>query len=127
MVSFPISNRVAAIPRAGIRVIIDEAQKLSDAIHLEIGQPDFRTPKAICDAAVDALERGETGYTPNAGTLRLREQLAADLTARGIPAVIDQIVVTTGGMGGLATTITALLNPDDEVLVPDPGWPNYSM
>ncbi len=122
-----ISTRVSSLSSAGIRVIFEEAQKIPDAIHLEIGQPDFVTPKTICDAAIVAMAAGQTGYTPNAGTLRLRQLLASDLCARGIPASPTDVVVTTGGMGGLATSITALLNPGDEVLVPDPGWPNYSM
>ncbi len=121
-----ISTRVSSLSSAGIRVIFEAAQQIPDAIHLEIGQPDFVTPKTICDAAIVAMAAGPTGYTPYAGTLRLRQLPASGLCARGIPASPTRFVVTTGGIGELATSITALPNPGDEVPVPDPGWPNYS-
>ena len=128
MTSHPIAKRIAAMPRAGIRVIFDAAQKYPEAIHMEIGQPDFPTPPAICRAAWEAIQAGQTRYTPNPGTLELRQAIARNLsTTRGVQLATDEIVVTTGGMGALATAFEAMIDPEDEILLPDPGWPNYVM
>ncbi|MCG3148421.1 MAG: Aspartate aminotransferase [Verrucomicrobiae bacterium] len=123
-----VAQRIRDLPRAGIRIIFDEAQKYPDAIHLEIGQPDFPTPAPICDAAAAAMRAGETRYTPNPGTLALRADIAQAVHRdHQVTITPDEIVVTTGGMGALATGIEAILNPGDEILLPDPGWPNYAM
>jgi aspartate/methionine/tyrosine aminotransferase len=116
------------MPRSGIRVILDLALKIPDAIHLEIGQPNFPTPNHICEAAYKATQDGFTGYAPNAGYPSLRG-LIADKAQRDnqIKATADNIIVTTGGMGGLFSTFTALLNPGDEILLPNPGYPNFDM
>ena len=83
------------MPRSGIRVILDLAVRIPDAIHLEIGQPDFVTPAHIIDAAADAMRQGFTKYTPNAGLWSLREAIAQKVTRENhIPARAEQIVVT---------------------------------
>jgi len=116
------------MPHSGIRVVLDLAQQYPETIHLEIGQPDFRTPDHIIQAASQALWDGFTGYTPNAGLLSLREAIARKVTERnGIPARAENIVVTPGAIWGAAAAMMAVCDPGEEVLVPDPGWPNYEM
>jgi len=123
-----VSQRSLRIPRAGIRVIFDASQKYRDVIHLEIGTPDLPTPALVCEAAQRAIRDGLTRYTANAGALALREAIASRLSqSRNLPVSAENIVVTTGGMGALASAAMATLDENDEVLVPDPGWPNYTM
>jgi aspartate/methionine/tyrosine aminotransferase len=121
-----VSACVQGMPRSGIRVLLDLAARVPGAIHLEIGQPDFATPGFIIEAAHEAMVAGFTRYTANAGLPSLREAVAAKVKCEnGIPATADNVVITTGGMGGLYSSFAALLDPGDEVLLPDPGYPNY--
>ena len=122
-----ISKRVESIPRSGIRVILDMAQR-PGVIHLEIGQPDFPTPRHIVEAAHRAAAEGRTGYTPNAGTEPLRRLIAEKLVRENhIHTSWEDITVTIGAMGALHSSFQTVLEPGDEVLVPDPGYPNYGM
>jgi aspartate/methionine/tyrosine aminotransferase len=97
-----------------------------EIIHLEIGEPDFATPSNIVEAAARALREGWTHYGPPAGLPQLREAIA-EYTARqlGIPADPGEVVVTPGGKPIMFFTILALVDPDDEVLYPNPGFPIY--
>jgi aspartate aminotransferase len=102
-----------------------EAQGRS-IVHLEIGEPDFDTPAHISDAAVHALKSGATHYGPAAGLPELREAIAEDSTRRrGAKATPEMVVVTPGGKPILFFTILALVDPGDEVLYPNPGFPIY--
>ncbi len=95
-------------------------------VHLEIGEPDFDTPAAIREAAVRALSEGFTHYGPSAGLPEVRETIAAFIARdRGLPVTPDQVVVTPGGKPVLTFAILACVNPGDEVVVPDPGFPIY--
>jgi aspartate/methionine/tyrosine aminotransferase len=95
-------------------------------IHLEIGEPDFDTPANVRDAAKAALDAGKTHYPPFAGIPELRSAVAADSTARrGIDVAPQNVFVTVGGKGVMYYAILALVNPGDEVIVPDPGYPIY--
>ena len=106
--------------------MFDEASKYPDCIRLEVGEPSFTTPQHIKDAAASAMDSNFTKYTPNAGIADLREGLAQKLKARNkIVVAPDQIVVTPGGVAAVFSTLTALLNKGDEVLIADPSWPNY--
>lgn len=97
-------------------------------IHLEVGQPDVVPPAHVLAAMVDALARGDTGYTPNAGIGPLRAACADKLQrVNGITRTADEVVITAGSMQGLALTIQAIAEPGGELLIPDPGWPNYAM
>ena len=97
-----------------------------EIVHLEIGEPDFDTPAHIVEAAVEALRRGETHYTPSAGIPPLREAIATYISrTRGIPVDADQVVVVPGGKPILFFTILALCEPGDEVVYPNPGFPIY--
>ena len=95
-------------------------------VHLEIGEPDFDTPASIRAAAVRALEEGFTHYGPSAGLPEVREAIAAFISRdRKLSVAADQIVVTPGGKPVLTFAVLACVNPGDEVIVPNPGFPIY--
>jgi aspartate aminotransferase/aminotransferase len=123
-----LNQAAVNMPRSGIRVILDEANKLENVIHLEIGQPDFPTPPHIIEAAMRAAYDGYTGYTPNAGYSQLRDAFANRLNIDShLNVSSNQITVTAGAMGALFNAFCAFISPGDEVLIPDPGYPNYYM
>ncbi|MEM2119063.1 MAG: pyridoxal phosphate-dependent aminotransferase [Candidatus Bathyarchaeia archaeon] len=102
-----------------------EAQGKS-IVHLEIGEPDFDTPKNIKDAAIKALKDGYTHYGPSAGLPELRQTIAEYISkTRGIKVEADEVVVTPGAKPIMFFSIFALVNPGDEVLYPNPGFPIY--
>jgi aspartate/methionine/tyrosine aminotransferase len=102
-----------------------EAQGRS-IVHLEIGEPDFDTPASIRAAAVRALEEGFTHYGPSAGLPEVREAIAAYVARdRGLTVAAEQVVITPGGKPVLTFAILACVNPGDEVIVPNPGFPIY--
>jgi aspartate/methionine/tyrosine aminotransferase len=95
-------------------------------VHLEIGEPDFDTPANVRAAAKQALDEGATHYAPFPGIPTLREAIAADATARkGFPVTPDRVFVTVGGKGVMLYAILGIVDPGDEVIVPDPGYPIY--
>ena len=97
-----------------------------DVVHLEIGEPDFDTPRHIIEAAKEALDQGYTHYSPSAGLPELREAIAQDVARqRGITARASQVVVTPGGKPIMFFVIMALAQPGDEVIYPNPGFPIY--
>jgi len=97
-----------------------------DIVHLEIGEPDFDTPKNIKEAAVKALNAGYTHYGPSAGIPELREAIAQYISkTRGIKVDPDEVVVTPGAKPIMFFGILALVNPGEEVLYPNPGFPIY--
>jgi aspartate aminotransferase len=97
-----------------------------DIIHLEIGEPDFDTPANVREAAKRALDEGATHYAPFPGIPPLREAIATDATARKAFGVTpDRVFVTVGGKGVMVYAILATIDPGDEVIVPDPGYPIY--
>jgi len=123
-----LNKTVINMRRSGIREIMDLAQGMPDVIHLEVGQPGFPTPKHIVQAAERAIEEGFTKYTANAGLPSLREAIVSKLSGvNGLEVGVERVVVTTGAVGGLATALMAILEPGEEVLIPDPGWPNFGM
>jgi aspartate/methionine/tyrosine aminotransferase len=124
----PLAPGVVDCAHSGIRDIAHAALALPDAIRLDIGQPDFPTPEHIREAAKRAIDEGWTSYTHTRGIEPLRAAIAAKLArVNGFTADLDEIAVTHGGVGGVAATFAAVLEPGDEVLVPDPAWPNYAM
>ena len=97
-------------------------------IRLEVGEPNFPTPAHIVEAAVEFARKGQVKYTATAGLLSLRERLVAKLDrVNGIQAGVNNINCSVGGVGGIAGAIAALVDPGDEVLIPDPAWPNYRL
>ena len=124
----PFAKRAVEIPRSGIREIMAMSAEMEDVIHLEVGQPDFDTPQNIVDATVEAARAGNTKYIANAGITQLRQAAANYFqTKTGVKTTVDNILVTQGAVMSVATAFLALLEPGDEVLLPDPGWPNYMM
>ena len=116
------------LPRSGIREIMDLAWATEGAIHLEVGQPDFDTPDHIVEAACRGAREGHTRYVPNAGIDDLRAAAARYIErGTGVATAPEQILVTQGAVLSAATAFLGLLEPGDEVLLPDPGWPNYAM
>lgn len=124
----PFAAAPTAIPRSGIREIMDIAWATPGAIHLEVGQPDFDTPAHIVEATCRHARAGHTRYVPNAGTSELRTAAARYIQGKtGVDTGPENILVTQGAVLSVATAFLSLVEPGDEVLLPDPGWPNYSM
>jgi len=113
--AFEVSARARALEASG-----------RDIIHLQIGEPDFDTPANAREAAKRALDEGATHYAPFPGIPALREAIAEDATARkGFDVTPDRVFVTVGGKGVMLYAILGLIDPGDEVIVPDPGYPIY--
>jgi aspartate aminotransferase len=122
-----VSPAAASVPGSGIREIVNLALSLPDVVRLEIGEPDAATPAHIV-AAGHAATQVRNRYTQSAGIPTLRAALADRLHTRyGLAADPELVVVSQGAVQGLAAVFAALLQPGDEVLVPDPAWPNYEM
>ncbi len=116
------------IPRSGIREVMDLAKQKNGVIHLEVGQPDFPTPENIVEATCRYVREGYTKYVPNNGMTELREAVADYFEKKTkVKTGIENIIVTPGAVFSIATAFLSILEPGDEVLLPDPGWPNYSM
>ena len=127
----PFARIPAEIPRSGIREVMDlawAAEKTGQVIHLEVGQPDFDTPAHIIEATCRFANAGHTKYVPNAGVDPLRAAAARYFErSTGVATGPEHILVTPGAVMSVASSFLALLEPGDEVLLPDPGWPNYHM
>jgi aspartate/methionine/tyrosine aminotransferase len=122
-----LSESLQAARHSGIREISNLALKRPGALRLEAGQPDFRTPAHIAEAGKKAIDEGWTAYTPTFGLPSLRERLAVKLgEVNGTPADAGRIVCGPGGVGVISAAVTAICNPGDEVLIPDPHWPNFT-
>ena len=114
------------IKPSGIRKLFDLAQGKKGLISFGIGEPDFITPLHIREAAKKALDEGYTRYTPNLGFPEFREALASKLRSKNnIPVSSDEVVVASGGTKALFFSFFSLLNPQDEVIIPDPGFVTY--
>ena len=120
------SGVAEALPRSGIREVMELAAGLDGVIHLEVGEPSFKTPAHIVEAALAAARAGETKYTPNPGLPTVREAVAETYAVRwGRPVAPEQVLVTAGAVNAIVAMTMAVCEEGDEVLVPDPGWPNY--
>jgi len=122
-----ISKRADLIPWSGVRRMFNLAQKHGNVINLTVGEPDFDTPKYVIDAAMEAMEKAYTHYTPNAGLMAFREAVAKKVKREnGIDADPEnEVMATVGAMGALSLTMLTILDSGDEVLIPDPGFPSY--
>lgn len=122
----PFAKRLAGIAPFHVMDILARARAMEaqgrSVIHLEIGEPDFPTADGIVRAGVEALEAGHTHYTPALGLPALREAIAASYPARARPAA-GRVAVTPGASGALQLIFAALVNPGDQVLMADPGYP----
>lgn len=113
---------------SGIREISNEALRTPGAIRLDVGQPNFPTPQHIKDAGKKAIDDNMTFYTHTQGLISLREKLVDKLArVNGITTSAEQIACAPGGVGAIAAMLAAVVEAGEEVLLPDPGWPNYRM
>jgi len=123
-----ISQRVASVPPSGIRRFFDIAATMKDVISLGIGEPDFTTPQPILDAGIASLRNGDTHYTSNSGTIELRRALS-DHLQRKYGVTYDpeaELLITVGVSEALYLALTAILDPGDEVIVPQPCFVAYT-
>ena len=123
-----LNERIASVPPSGIRRFFDLAASRKDAISLGVGEPDFKTPYLIRDAAINSLIDGETQYTANRGLLELRREIALYLSDRYHISYQpeDEILVTIGASEAIDLALRALISENDEVLVPDPSYVSYA-
>jgi len=120
------NSNLKKIKPSGIRKLFNLAQGKKDLVSFGIGEPDFITPTHIREAAKKALDEGYTRYTPNLGFPELREALAIKLNQKNkISVTPEEVVVTSGGTEALFFSFYTLLNPGDEVIIPDPGFVTY--
>lgn len=122
----PLSDKVLAIKPSGIRKFFDVANEIPDAISLGVGEPDFDTPWNIREEGIYSLERGRTYYTSNAGLVELRTEICNYLDRKlKLTYGKEDVVVTVGGSEAIDIALRAMLNPGDEVLLPQPCYVSY--
>ncbi len=123
----PLAKKVVDIQPSGIRKFFDVVSEMPDAISLGVGEPDFDTPWRIREEGIYSLERGRTFYTSNAGLKELKEEICKYLE-RKIQVSYDsstEVMVTVGGSEGIDMAMRAMLDPGDEVLIPQPSYVSY--
>jgi aminotransferase len=122
-----VSSKIKGVELSGIRVIFDLAAKIPDVVRLEAGEPDFKTPRHICEAAERAMREGKTHYTTSRGIPELRKAISEKAKKEnGIDAdPEEEIVVTAGASCAVYLSIHTVIEEGDEVLIPDPTWPHY--
>jgi len=125
-----MTRKALEIPPFIVMEIMERANELEKQgqhiIHLEIGEPDFKTPACICDAAREAMTQGHTHYTHSLGILPLREMICAQYKEKyGVKISPDQVIVTSGTSPALLMLFCALLDPGDEIILSDPHYPCY--
>ena len=123
----PLSKKIVGIEPSGIRKFFDMVSEMPDAISLGVGEPDFDTPWRVREEGIYSLERGRTFYTSNAGLKELKVEIGKYLQ-RKIQVAYDpdnEIIVTVGGSEGIDIALRAMLDPGDEVLIPQPSYVSY--
>lgn len=123
----PLSDTIVNIKPSGIRKFFDLVSEMEDAISLGVGEPDFDTPWHIREEGIYSLERGRTFYTSNSGLKELKEEICKYLKRR-IHVEYDpnhEVMVTVGGSEGIDIAMRAMLNPGEEVLIPQPSYVSY--
>lgn len=123
----PLSDKIVEIKPSGIRKFFDIVSEMKDAISLGVGEPDFDTPWHIRDEGIYSLEKGRTFYTSNAGLKELKEEITNYLKRKlGVTYhAKDEVLVTVGGSEGIDIALRAMVNPGDEVLIPQPSYVSY--
>ncbi len=124
----PLAQRVAAIAPFHVMELLARARELEaqgrSIVHMEIGEPDFPTAQPICDAGIRVIESGNLFYTPALGLPELRAAISRFYRQRyGVEVPASRIIITSGASGALLLAIAALIDPGDEVLMADPGYP----
>lgn len=121
-----LSQRVQAVPPSGIRRFFDIAATMKDVISLGIGEPDFVTPDIIREAGIRSIEDGYTAYTSNSGLLELRTAIAAQLQSLyGVRYDVEELLITVGVSEAMQNAMLALIDPGDEVIIPEPCFVAY--
>lgn len=123
----PLADKVVGIKPSGIRKFFDIVSEMDDVISLSIGEPDFDTPWHIRDEGIYSLEKGRTFYTSNAGLKELKEEICNYLKRKhGVEYNSqNEVFVTVGGSEGIDAALRAMLNPGEEVLIPQPSYVSY--
>ena len=123
----PLSKKIVEIEFSGIRKFFDVANEMEDAISLGVGEPDFDTPWRIREEGIFSLERGRTFYTSNAGLKELKEEICKYLerTVHVSYDYRDETIVTVGGSEAIDIGLRVMLDPGDEVLIPQPSYVSY--
>lgn len=121
-----ISQKVRALKPSGIRKFFDIVQEKENVISLGVGEPDFSTPWNIIEEAFYHLEQGETHYTSNHGLLEFREKVSEYLGKYNLNYGTDEIIATVGGSEGIDLALRTLINPGDEIIVPEPVYVPYT-
>lgn len=123
----PLSDKILTIQPSGIRKFFDIVSEMKDAISLGVGEPDFDTPWSIREEGIRALEKGKTHYTSNSGLKELRIEIADFLNRKyGLKYDADkEILITVGGSEAIDLAFRAMLNPQDEVIIPEPSYVSY--
>lgn len=123
----PLSEKIVTIPPSGIRKFFDIVSEMKDAISLGVGEPDFDTPWHIRDEGIYTLEKGKTFYTSNAGLKELKQEITYYLKRRcNISYDGDhEVIVTVGGSEAIDIALRAMLDPGDEVIIPQPSYVSY--
>ena len=118
-----LSRKAQEMRPSGIRKFFDIAAEMEDCISLGVGEPDFKTPWAIREAGITSLERGRTRYTSNSGLKELRAEACRYLERRmDLHYPPDQVLITVGGSEAIDLCIRALIEPGDEVILPEPCY-----
>jgi len=122
-----LSDTITNIKPSGIRKFFDIVSEMKDAISLGVGEPDFDTPWFIRDEGIYSLEKGKTFYTSNAGLKDLRQEIAnyINRTQNINYNPNDEIIVTVGGSEAIDIGLRAVINPKDEVIIPQPSYVSY--
>ncbi len=123
----PLSKKIVTIQPSGIRKFFDIVSEMPDAISLGVGEPDFDTPWHVREEGIHSLEMGRTFYTSNAGLKELKEEISKYLERRyhTVYNPTDEIMVTVGGSEAIDIAMRAMLDPGDEVLIPQPSYVSY--
>ena len=121
-----LSSRIRSVPPSGIRRFFEIAATMDDVISLGIGEPDFVSPTPVIEAAKASLDAGRTGYTANLGLAELREAIVGELhSLYGLEYDPREVVVTIGASEAMLIAMLALVDPGDEVLIPEPSFVCY--
>ncbi|MBX2818491.1 MAG: aminotransferase class I/II-fold pyridoxal phosphate-dependent enzyme [Rhodothermaceae bacterium] len=122
-----LSDRARSVKPSGIRKFFEIAATMENVISLGIGEPDFVSPKPVINAAIQSLHDGKTGYTANSGLKELRELIGAEIKSRyNVSYDVDsEIIVTVGVSEAMLLSMLSLLNPGDEILIPEPCFVSY--
>ena len=122
----PLSKEIRSIPPSGIRKFFDIVSEMDDAISLGVGEPDFDTPWHIREEGIYSLEQGRTFYTSNAGLKELKEEICKYLKkSQNIKYNEHEVFITVGGSEAIDVALRAMLDPGDEVLIPQPSYVSY--